>query len=172
MPNYVYSNITFERMNAAAREKFDLLCQRLTEQKNFGDLWIDGKNVTADDTNLLSWNHENIGPKWTTIEYIEDNHINMTSAWSAPTEGVEWLVAQLASVDPNLITTYTYIEEQPSFAGFYVYHGAEMYDGYEDEWEDILYVLEQNVERLSDMKTAGYAFLDTVLTQLNSEIDD
>lgn len=159
MPNYVFSYVRFEKMNKAAEEKFALLQQRLTENKNFSDLMLDG-SVSLDETHTRAWQHEYIGPKWTTIEDIDESGMTLTSAWSAPTEGVEWLINELTQVDPELITVYGYEEEQPAFFGAYVYEGNEIYDGYEDEWDDIVYLVSEEYEDFANGKDEDGEFTD------------
>ena len=84
-----------------------------------------------------AYQHEMVGPKWTTIDDISDTHISMTSAWSEPTDGVQRLIAELAELDPDMVTSYMYEEEQPDVSGVYVYKGSEVYDGYEDDADEI-----------------------------------
>ena len=153
MPNYCYSFVRSERINEEAKEKFRFLCKRLGENRNFSELMQDG-TIDEDEMFTRSWQHDHIGPKWTHIEDLdeEDCTLSLTSAWSAPDDGVQWLVSQLAEVDDKLITVYTYREEQPDFAGCYVFLGEETYDGYEDDYEDIKYLVEDRVEELSEMK--------------------
>ena len=151
MPNYVNSYVSFERVNKAAKEKFLLLQMRITTENNFSDLMQDGK-ITQDETHILSWQHENVGPKWTTIDDVGDDYISMTSAWSSPDIGVQWLISELSKVDEKMITRYSYQEEQPDFAGRYLYVGDEMYDGNEDDWEDIVDLVEMKVEGLFELK--------------------
>lgn len=151
MPNYVNSYVRFERMNDAAKEKFFLLKQRISQESNFSDLMQDG-TIPVDEIDTRAWQHENIGPKWTTIDDTDDTSIALTSAWVEPSLGVNWLISELASVDPELITAFSYSEEQPDFAGYYVYLGEEIVDGYEDDYDDIKCLLEESVEGLSDMK--------------------
>jgi len=151
MPNYCNSYVRFENLNESSKGKYILLQQRLTSEKNFSDLMNDG-SISEEEIHTRSWQHDHIGPKWTTIDDIDDESMSLTSAWSAPTDGVEWLIRELSSVQPDLITVYSYQEEQPDFAGIYVYEGEDVYDGYEDDFDEIRWVLEQKVEGLVDMK--------------------
>lgn len=150
MPNYCYSNIRFERINEDAKAKFLELQKRITEESNFSDLMQDG-TIDEDEMFSISWQHEHVGPKWTHIEDYDDEGLSMNSAWGPPETGAMWLIEQLAEVDPNLITSFYYIEEQPDFVGNYIYVGTEMEDGYEDNFDDIKYVVEQAVEGLAEM---------------------
>lgn len=195
MPNYCHSNVRFERLNDAAKEKFRMLASRV-KTENFSEMMQDG-TIDEDEMFTRMWQHEHVGPKWTSIEDIDVDmfSISMNSAWSSPDDGVNWLVSELAQVDPNLITIYTYQEEQPDFAGFYVYLGEELYDGYEDDYDDIKYLLENKVEGLSEMKDDdgdyteegwelfhdnvyevideyGYGFIETIIEQIYEEEKD
>jgi hypothetical protein len=149
MPNYVNSSVRFHSINAAAVEKLNLLKQRLGEHANFCELMYDG-TFDKEEMYTRAWQHEHIGPKWTHIEDIDDDGMLLTSAWSDPTMGVEWLIGELAKVDPDLVTIYTYEEEQPAFFGVYVYKGTEVYDGYEDEWDDIIFEMKNEFPEFAE----------------------
>ena len=76
--------------------------------------------------------------KWCYIQDFDEESFHGYSAWSEPTPALEWILSQLAPLDPQMITTITYEDEMPNFAGVYVYEGDECIDGYEDESDEIM----------------------------------
>jgi AAA+ ATPase superfamily predicted ATPase len=60
------------------------------------------------------------------------------SAWSPPESGLVKLLETLAELDPNMVTSIRYEDEMPNFVGWYVYEGAELSDGCEDDSEEIM----------------------------------
>lgn len=142
MANHVNYGVRFEQMNDAAKAKWKELSSRLVEQEYeywMGDLWVyEGGPVSADDVREYSWTTEHVGPKWCYIQDFDEESFHGYSAWSEPTPALEWILSQLAPLDPQMITTITYEDEMPNFAGVYVYEGDECIDGYEDEHDEIM----------------------------------
>ena len=79
-----------------------------------------------------------MGSKWCYIEDIGEDFISGYSAWSAPTEGVEWLIAQLSEHDEKLVSVFTYDDEMPNFFGAAVYEGVDPISSEEFDYEDII----------------------------------
>lgn len=156
MANHVSFNIRFNEMNSAAKSKWQDLTSRLVKENYeywMGDMWVDGRDgsPSQDDVKQYSWTTENIGPKWCYITDFDEDGCQGYSAWSAPEQGLNWILEQLTKLDPNIITEFTYEDEGPNFAGAYVYDGLELYDGFEDEFEDIIYrAKEQYPDELKD----------------------
>ena len=142
MANHVNYGVRFEQMNDAAKAKWKELTSRLVEQEYeywMGDLWVyEGGPVSADDVREYSWTTEHVGPKWCYIQDFDEESFHGYSAWSEPSPALEWILSQLAPLDPQMITTITYEDEMPNFAGVYVYEGDECIDGYEDEHDEIM----------------------------------
>ena len=142
MANHVNYGVRFEQMNSAAKAKWKELTSRLVEQEYeywMGDLWVyEGGPVSADDVREYSWTTEHVGPKWCYIQDFDEESFHGYSAWSEPSPALEWILSQLAPLDPQMITTITYEDEMPNFAGVYVYEGDECIDGYEDEHDEIM----------------------------------
>lgn len=142
MANHVSYSVRFEEMNDAAKAKWKELSDRLVKENYeywMGDLWVykDGP-VNAEDVREYSWTTEHVGPKWCYIQDFDEESFHGYSAWSEPTPALEWILSQLAPLDPQMITTITYEDEMPNFAGVYVYEGDECIDGYEDEHDEIM----------------------------------
>lgn len=145
MANHVSSYIQFEEINEPAREKLKELSGRLREmeygRKWFADLFVDGEDLKYEDVEQYAWTTEFIGPKWCYIEDCnfddETPYMMCESAWSAPEEGLCLLLDELVKLDPNIVTTFTYEDEMPNFIGWSVYDGTDLYDGCEDDDEEI-----------------------------------
>jgi hypothetical protein len=143
MANYVNTNVEFIQINAAAKSKLIEMFQRIQERNDhkwFSDIFVEG-DLTYDEVLKYSWTLENIGPKWCYLEdYDMDTempYFSTTSAWSAPLEGLEKLLRELAVLDPQMKTTVTYDDEMPNFVGWCVYQGDEMVDSCEYDDEEI-----------------------------------
>lgn len=142
MANHVNYGVRFEQMNDAAKAKWKELTSRLVEEQYeywMGDLWVyEGGPVNSEDVREYSWTTEHVGPKWCYIQDFDEESFHGYSAWSEPSPALEWILSQLAPLDPQMITTITYEDEMPNFAGVYVYEGDECIDGYEDEHDEIM----------------------------------
>ena len=72
MANNVNTCIDMENLNSNAVNLIKELYSRVRETENyrwFGDMFVDGTNVTYEQSEKFEWTLENIGPKWC---YIED----------------------------------------------------------------------------------------------------
>jgi hypothetical protein len=142
MANHVNYGVRFEQMNDAAKAKWKELTSRLVEEQYeywMGDLWVyEGGPVNSEDVREYSWTTEHVGPKWCYIQDFDEESFHGYSAWSEPSPALQWILSQLAPLDPQMITTITYEDEMPNFAGVYVYEGDECIDGYEDEHDEIM----------------------------------
>ena len=144
MANHVHYSVNFHQINEQARAKLQELFSRVRTDGNyqwFSDIFVDGDELTYEQTEQYSWTLENIGPKWCYFEDYSaaegDVYFNGEAAWSPPEEGLVKLLEILEEHDPNIITSMTYEDEMPNFVGVYVYQGSECYDGFEDEWEEL-----------------------------------
>jgi len=151
MANEVSTSVKFHQINDAAKDRLKEIYSRIREQdrKWFGDIWVDGTDGSPSysETEQYTWTTMNMGPKWCYFEDYDDTGFYTSSAWSYPAEGIQWLLSQLAEVDPNIITSVSYQDESPNFAGVWVYEGAEEYDGYEESWDEIRdRIMKQNPE--------------------------
>lgn len=142
MANHVYYWAQFYEMNDAAKARWQEMASNLIEENHefwFGDLWVDGKegSPTAEEVRQYSWTTDQIGPKWCYIQEFDEDSFSGYSAWSAPEEGLVKILKELEQLDPNIITTITYDDEMPNFAGWSVYKGSELQDGCEYDDEEI-----------------------------------
>ena len=142
MANHVSWNISFYEINDAAKAKWMELCGRMEKENHehwMGDLWVyeDGP-VNADDVRQYSWTTEHIGPKWCYIQEFDEDGCYGYSAWGWPEQGLNWILEQLSALDPNLITAVTFDDEMPNFYGTYTYDGTELYDGFEDDYDELM----------------------------------
>lgn len=146
MPNNVSYRIEFRQINDAAKAKWAEMRSRLKEADDNGmgqwlyDLWVDGEegSPTYDEVRQYSWTREIVGPKWAYAEKYDEYGVHGgVSAWSAPEAAVQWILEQLAELDPQMITVFSYEDEMPNFIGAYIYEGADLIDGFENDREEI-----------------------------------
>ena len=142
MANHVSWSITFHEINDAAKAKWKELTDRLVKEDYeywMGDLWVyeDGP-VNAEDVRQYSWTTEHLGPKWCYITEFDEDNCYGYSAWSWPEQGLNWILEQLSPLDPNLITSINFDDEGPNFYGTYTYDGADLYDGFEDDYDELM----------------------------------
>jgi hypothetical protein len=147
MANHVNTYVRFYEINDEAKAKLQEMYSRVREDQNykwFSDIFVDGAegSPTYEETEQYSWTTENIGPKWCYFEDYDEDGFSCTSAWSAPEQGLIKLLEILEEYDPNMITTFQYEDEAPNFFGAYVYEGSELYDGREDDDEEIRELIE------------------------------
>ena len=155
MANHVSYQVWFREMNDAAKARWKEMTDNLHNDKQdgyeywFADLFVDNKegSPTLDEVRQYSWTTEEIGPKWCYIQDFDEESFHGYSAWSEPTPALEWILSQLAPLDPQMITSITHEDEMPNFIGAYVYKGTEIVDGAEDDGNEIVeYVLDGNPE--------------------------
>lgn len=83
-----------------------------------------------------NWMCENVGAKWSFVEYTEEDEFGLCSAWSHPSEGICAIARRLGKeAGPEFIFAVSYVDEMPNF------FGCEIIDGYGDvvdciEWSD------------------------------------
>ena len=145
MANHVSFSVNFVQINDAAKAKWKELSDRLVKSENnhefwMGGLWVDGQegSPTMEETEQYAWTTENIGPKWCYIQDFDDTSFSGYSAWSAPEMGLIWILEQLEEYDPNIITSFYFEDEMPNFYGANVYEGSELFDGFEEEGDEIM----------------------------------
>jgi hypothetical protein len=154
MANHVNFNIQFQEINDAAKAKWKELTNRLVKDDYeywFGDMWLDPNTnaLSSEDVRQYSWTTENIGPKWSFIKEFDEDGCQGYSAWSVPEQGLQWILGQLAELDPDMITVLTYEDENPNFTGVQVYDGDELYDSFEDDYsETVMKIIESNPDEL------------------------
>ncbi len=143
MANNVHWSLSFRSINDEAKARFVEMQSRIRNEglhSWFADMWVDGKDgsPTYDETEKYEWTTNNIGPKWCYVEDMEDDYMSGESAWSAPEQGIETIISELSELDPEMITIFTYEDEMPNFFGIGIYEGADLVDGFEDEYDDLI----------------------------------
>jgi len=95
MANHVHYSVNFHQINEQARAKLQELFSRVRTDGNyqwFSDIFVDGDELTYEQTEQYSWTLENIGPKWCYFEDYSaaegDVYFNGEAAWSPPEEGL------------------------------------------------------------------------------------
>jgi hypothetical protein len=135
MANHVNSYLYFREINEAGVEILKKLGERFDKFKDgshechLGHVFVD--DLDGVDREFMT---EKIGAKWAYAQDWDTTGISMYSAWCAPMDFVDYLVEEVAKVDPESIAVFTYEDEMPNFIGAQVYCGGEIYDG--DEIDD------------------------------------
>ncbi len=152
MANHVRFNLTFHKINDAAKEKLNEMYQRIRSSTDgeawFSDMFVEG-DLTYEETEQYSWTTEHIGPKWSYLEEFSEQDFYGYSAWSAPEEGVVKLLTILSEFDPKIVSYLTYEDEGPNFYGANVYEGDELIDGFEEEYDEVIDRVIEDSERLT-----------------------
>ena len=175
MANHVNFNIRFAEVNNEAKEVWKKLTGRLVKENYeywMGDMWVyEDAGVSKDDVRQYSWTIENLGPKWCYITDFDEDGCQGYSAWSAPEQGLNWILAQMAKVDPKMITEFTYEDEGPNFFGAYVYEGEEVVDGAEWDWDELItLVIKDNSELEGKYNEEDQEFIDDESQDLFYEV--
>lgn len=175
MANHVNFNIRFAEVNDEAKEVWKKLTGRLVKENYeywMGDMWVyEDAGVSKDDVRQYSWTTENLGPKWCYITDFDEDGCQGYSAWFVPEQGLNWILAQMAEVDPKMITEFTYEDEGPNFFGAYVYEGGEMVDGAEWDWDELItLVIKDNSELEGKYNEEDQEFIDDESQDLFYEV--
>ena len=153
MANYVNFTVNFDQINEAATAKLKELYARIRNEESshawFSDMFVEG-DLTYEDTGKYEWTTANIGPKWCYLEEFDETYMSGTSAWCYPEEGITMLLEILEEFDPNIITSVTYEDECPNFAGCAVFEGSDQVDGFEDDYDEIRQYVIQDSEHLNE----------------------
>ena len=151
MANHVNTYIHFEKLNEAGVAKLNELYSRIRKSDEhtewFSDLW----GLDQEISNQYNWMTENVGPKWCYFEDRGDDFINLTSAWSYPQAGIEWLIEQLAEADPDVLAYVTYEDEMPNFFGCWFFDKNGIVDGCEWDDEEINEMMRDTVPELAEL---------------------
>ncbi len=145
MANNVNTCIDMENLNSNAVNLIKELYSRVRETEDykwFGDMFVDGTNVTYEQSEKYEWTLENIGPKWCYIEDFDVGEngcmIRTVSAWGAPITAVENLLTTIAAICPDVVTEVTYEDEMPNFIGANFYTGDTLDDSSEWDYDELL----------------------------------
>ena len=144
MANYVNFCVSFDQINEAAKSKLKELYGRIRNEEGshawFSDMFVEG-DLTYEQTSKYEWTTANIGPKWCYLEDFDEDSMHGTSAWCYPEEGIIKLLEILYELDPFLITSVTYEDENPNFVGCSIFEGSVQIDGLEYDYEEIIEVV-------------------------------
>lgn len=153
MANYVNFCVSFDQINEAAKSKLKELYGRIRNEEGsqawFSDMFVEG-DLTYEQTSKYEWTTANIGPKWCYLEDFDEDSMHGTSAWCYPEEGIIKLLEILYELDPFLITSVTYEDEGPNFAGCVIFQGDEQWDGFEDDYDEIREYVIRSSETLTE----------------------
>lgn len=156
MANHVHFSVNFHRINDDAKAKLKEMFGRIREDAPhnwFSDIFVDGEELTYEQSEKYEWTTANIGPKWSYFEDYDvegDPYFNGEAAWGPPTDGVTKLLKILSEFDPKMITSMTYEDEGPNFIGADVWHGADHYEGIEYDDDEIIEMVIADSETLTE----------------------
>jgi len=88
-------------------------------------------NATGPGT--YSWNIEHMGSKWAYVEDADEDSFRITSAWSVPTDAIDYIMEELGKVDPDVRAHITAEDEMPNWVWAGVANSEGIYDY--TEWE-------------------------------------
>lgn len=156
MANHVHTHVYFEKLSDAGKAELQKIYGRVREAKPgehlFTDIFVDGDEFapTYEEANTRQCSLDYVGPKWCFFEDMYEDSFTTTSAWSWPENGVESLFDMIEVADKDFIATVSYEDEAYNFMGAYVYDKGGCVDGLEDSGEEILEILMNEVDGLSD----------------------
>jgi len=143
MANHVYTSVVFRRISEAGEKRLEELYQRLEdiddpEVYSYDASKIFGIDESEDGPGTYSWNIEHMGAKWCYFEDCDPDGFRTESAWSVPWNLIEYVLNEVAKVDPTIYVTVTYEDEMPNFTGWATWWGGSFDEGREWEWKEIL----------------------------------
>ena len=106
----------------------------------------------AQGPGTYSWNIEHMGSKWAYLEDADEDSFRITSAWSVPTDAIDFVMEELAKVDPEVSADITAEDEFPNWVYAAKAYGSGIDDFEEWDWDDIMAHMIENYEEVA----AGY----------------
>ena len=185
MANNVRCAVRFVNIDEAGKEKLQSLYSRIRRTEGslwFGDLWVaPGGDIDYEETNTRSWYTDNVGTKWCYFDEFDNDYFVTQSAWDWPSDGVEWVVTQVAKAQPNIVAEVQYDDEMPNFVGAAVFTKDGLYEDFQldydelrlgimDEHEDI--AAEWNDEEEEFSEEGNDLFYDVLYDYINDRQDD
>lgn len=154
MANNVQTYVRFVNINEEGKAKLKSLYDRIRTEGGdrwFADMWVaPGGDITYEETNSRSWYIENVGPKWCYFDDYEDDYFTTVSAWGYPEDGIAWVMQQLGKAQPNIVAEVRYQDEMPNFYGGAVFTCDGEFDGFEEDYDEMLEVLKTKVQGLAE----------------------
>ena len=151
MANHVDSHLYFHRISEEGKKRFGELVNRFDTFKegyecHLAHMWYDDlEDAYSSDAFSM---HDLVGAKWAYATDWDDDYISMYSAWSGCAPFIEYMIAEVAKVDPNVIAVYHYSDEMPNFTGTIVYNHEGADDAAELDYEDIRDMMMSDNEEL------------------------
>jgi len=156
MPNIVNTHVQFHSINDEGKKKWNELCRRFKDWKE--DEYVSqyplseifGLPESDDGPGTYSWNVENMGSKWAFLQDPSDESFLIESAWSCPTDALQYICEEITAVDPDFIMTASAQDEMPNWIASYVFGGGELYDYHQREWEEIRDYMNEQYSELAE----------------------
>src|SRR6056300_572967 len=142
MANHVSTHVDFQKISDEGKAFLvNLYKTRVRtgdgQQGWFPDFFVDGENLTYEQSEQYDYTIDNIGAKWSYIEDFDEEYatMNIISAWSVPDDGLIKLMQMIGEVDPDVVAYVRYEDEMPNFVGAQVMTkgGIEEYCQWESE---------------------------------------
>lgn len=152
MANHVDSHLYFHRISEDGKKRFGELVNRFDTYKqgyecHLAHMWYDDLEEAFSNESFSM--HESVGAKWAYATDWDDDYISIYSAWQGVSPFIEYMVAEVAKVDPNIIAVYHYSDEMPNFTGTIIYNSEGADDAAELDYEDIRELMMDENEELS-----------------------
>ena len=136
MANHVDSYLSFVKISPEGIDRLNQIYERFDRFKENGECHLSYAFYDSLE-DLPCPTYELIGAKWGFVQDYDEDGMSMYSAWSAVPEFVEYVISEIATVDKEVLATYTYSDEMPNFIGVQVYTADGLYDEEYMDDEDI-----------------------------------
>lgn len=154
MANHVSTHVDFQKISDEGKAFLNKLYEDRVRKENhwFPDFFVDGENLTYEQSEQYDYTIDNIGAKWSYIEDFDPEYstMNITSAWSCPDEGLIKLMEMIGEVDPDVVAYVRYEDEMPNFIGAQVMTANGIEEYMQIESEDLMEKIFDEVEGLRE----------------------
>ena len=80
---------------------------------------------------------ENVGAKWAFADDIDDDFMNIESAWSPVIPLAEHIAQEIGKVDPSVQLVMTYEDEMPNFVGVTTFNAEGIDVDNDIDWDEL-----------------------------------
>jgi hypothetical protein len=148
MANHVTTNIEFTGLTPQTMGRLKDRFDGIEMGTSIGEFFPDVEYT-------MEFFSENVGSKWCNLddfsEYEDTVNITVVSAWSYPEPLVVKLNEFVLESQEEFKCFTSYDDEMPNFAGCEVYIDGEYEDGRQDEWEEMIELMEETEPRFVEL---------------------
>jgi predicted heme/steroid binding protein len=151
MANHVYTTMTFDGVKPETVKELQERFDKIDCGDSVGEFFSDAEYTRE-------FFNENVGSKWCTLEdseFIPENgyvYINTCSAWNHPDMFITRVNEFIAERQEERFTcSVMYDDEVPNFSGAQYWVDGEQFDGYEEDWDEILEAMKVNHKELCEI---------------------